>query len=90
MNSIVSPDGRQIAYGENRAGRWEVFVAPFPSFEHITQVSVAGGAQPRWRGDGRELFFIDLDGNMMSVTVEPGPRHQNWHPKKLFETRPDT
>jgi len=52
----LSPDGQLIAYGENRTGRWEVFVASFPSFDHIKQVSLAGGAQPRWRGDGRENF----------------------------------
>lgn len=82
----LSPDGRLIAYGENRTGRWEVFVASFPSFANITQVSQAGGAQPRWRGDSRELFFIDLEGNMMSATVERGPSPKVSVPRKLFET----
>lgn len=81
----LSPDGHLIAYGENRSGRWEVFVASFPSFQEITQVSVAGGAQPRWRGDGRELFFIDNEGQMMSATVERGSP-QVGVPKKLFDT----
>ena len=82
----LSPDGQLIAYGENRNGRWEVFVASFPSFHNITQVSVAGGAQPRWRGDGRELFFIDLEGKMMSATVERGPAPKIGSPRKLFDT----
>jgi hypothetical protein len=47
----LSPDGQLIAYGENRTGRWEVLVTSFPSFDHIKQVSLAGGAQPRWRGE---------------------------------------
>jgi Tol biopolymer transport system component len=81
----LSPDGHLIAYGENRSGRWEVFVASFPSFQEIKQVSVAGGAQPRWRGDGRELFFIDNEGLMMSATVERGSS-QVGVPKKLFNT----
>ena len=81
----LSPDGHLIAYGENRSGRWEVFVASFPSFQEIKQVSVAGGAQPRWRGDGRELFFIDNDGQMTSATVERGSP-QVGVPKKLFDT----
>jgi eukaryotic-like serine/threonine-protein kinase len=81
----LSPDGHLIAYGENRSGRWEVFVASFPSFQEIKQVSVAGGAQPRWRGDGRELFFIDNEGQMMSATVERGSP-QVGVPKKLFDT----
>jgi hypothetical protein len=49
----LSPDEQLIAYGENRIGKWEIFVASFPSFQYIQQVSVGGGAQPRWRGDGR-------------------------------------
>jgi len=82
----VSPDGRLIAYGENRTGRWEVFVASFPSFDSIQQVSVAGGVQPRWRGDGRELFFIDLEGKMMSAMVERGSAPKTSVPRKLFDT----
>jgi eukaryotic-like serine/threonine-protein kinase len=45
-------------------------MASFPSFHNIAQISVAGGVQPRWRADGRELFFISLEGTMMSATVE--------------------
>ena len=81
----LSPDGQLIAYGENRTGKWEVFVASFPSFRNIKQVSVAGGAQPRWRGDGRELFFLDLEGKMMSVSVEASPPKVGVA-KKLFDT----
>jgi eukaryotic-like serine/threonine-protein kinase len=81
----LSPDGHLIAYGENRSGRWEVYVASFPSFQEIKQVSVAGGAQPRWRGDGRELFFVDNEGQMMSATVERGSPRVGV-PKRLFDT----
>jgi hypothetical protein len=83
----VSPDGQLIAYGENRTGRWEVYVASFPSFHNSKQVSLGGGAQPRWREDSRELFFIDLQGKMMSVTVERGSLPQIGIPRKLFDTR---
>jgi Tol biopolymer transport system component len=83
----LSPDGQLIAYGDSRTGRWEVFVASFPSFRDVRQVSVAGGAQPRWRGDGRELFFLDLNGSMMSVTVERGAPAKLGTPRKLFDTR---
>jgi Tol biopolymer transport system component len=82
----LSPDGQLIAYGENRTGTWEVFIASFPSFQNIKQVSVAGGAQPRWRGDGRELFFLDLEGKMMSAAVERGSPPRNGTPRKLFDT----
>jgi len=82
----LSHDGQLIAYGENRTDRWEVFVASFPSFDHIQQVSAAGGAQPRWRGDGGELFFIDPQGKMMSATVERGSPPKIGTPRKLFDT----
>ncbi len=82
----LSPDGRLIAWGENRTGRWEVFVASFPSFDNVTQVSVAGGAQPRWRGDSRELFLIDLEGTLMSAMVERGSSPKISVPRRLFET----
>ena len=82
----LSPDGKLIAYGEKRMDRWEVFVASFPSFQNIKQISVAGGAQPRWRGDGRELFFLDLEGKMMSVSVERGSPPKVGVPRRLFDT----
>ena len=83
----LSPDGQLIAYGELREGKWEVFVASFPSFHDITQVSQAGGAQPRWRGDGRELFFLDSEGAMISVTVDRGSPPKVTVPHKLFDTK---
>jgi Tol biopolymer transport system component len=82
----LSPDSQLIAYGENRTGKWEVFVATFPSFHDIKQVSVSGGAEPRWRGDGRELFFLDLEGKMMSAGVERGSPPRIGVPRKLFDT----
>jgi hypothetical protein len=82
----LSPDGQLIAYGEDRTGRWEVFLASFPSFQNIKQVSDGGGVQPRWRGDGRELFFLDTEGKMMSVSVERGSPPKVGVPKKLFDT----
>jgi eukaryotic-like serine/threonine-protein kinase len=82
----LSPDGELIAYGENRTGTWQVFVASFPGFHDIKQISLAGGVQPRWRGDGRELFFIDPQGKLMSATLERGSPPKIGIPKKLFDT----
>jgi Tol biopolymer transport system component len=82
----LSPDGQLIAYGDNRTGAWEVFVASFPSFHDIKQVSLAGGVQPRWRGDSKELFFIDPQGKMMSATMERGAAPKIGIPRKLFDT----
>jgi hypothetical protein len=82
----LSPDGELIAYGENRTGTWQVFVASFPGFHDIKQISLAGGVQPRWRGDGRELFFIDPQGKLMSATVERGSPPKIGIPRRLFDT----
>ncbi len=51
-----------MAYVAQEAGRPEVFVAPFPWTGAKWQVSNGGGAGPRWRGDGKELFYFDLNG----------------------------
>ena len=53
-----SPDGRWLAYTSNESGRGEVYVTSFPGREGKWQVSSGGGSGPRWRRDGRELFFV--------------------------------
>ncbi len=85
-----SPDGRWVAYQSNESGRFEVYVQPFPGPGGKWQVSTEGGAQPRWRGDGRELFYIRLDGKLMAVPVTPAAAGQAFEagsPVALFETR---
>ena len=65
-----SPDGKWIAYQSNRSGRFEVYLQPFPGPGAPVQVSKNGGAQVRWRQDGRELFYIGLDGRLMAVPIQ--------------------
>ena len=65
-----SPDGRWVVYASSESGRWEVYVSPFPGPGGKWQVSTAGGDLPRWRGDGREIFYMALDGTLMSVAVD--------------------
>jgi eukaryotic-like serine/threonine-protein kinase len=65
-----SPDGRWIAYTSRESGRDEVYVAPFPGPGGKLQVSSTGGRMPRWRRDGRELFFISEDDTLMAAEVE--------------------
>jgi eukaryotic-like serine/threonine-protein kinase len=65
----LSPDGRWMAYVSDGAGRDEVYVRPFPSGDGQWQISSAGGTEPRWRRDGKELFFIAADGSMMAAAV---------------------
>jgi eukaryotic-like serine/threonine-protein kinase len=73
----LSPDGRWLAYVSNETGRNEVFIAPFRYDASTGEASVGdsvpasdgGGFAPRWRGDGRELFYLKPDGSVMTVDV---------------------
>ena len=62
-----SPDGRWVAYETNESGRFEIVVQPFPNPTGKWQVSTSGGMRPRWRADGRELYFVALDGKLMAA-----------------------
>jgi len=64
-----SPYGKWIAFVSNESGRAEVFVQSFPERRMRTQVSTAGGAQVRWSGDGKEIFYVAPDGKMMAVST---------------------
>jgi dipeptidyl aminopeptidase/acylaminoacyl peptidase len=66
-----SPDGRWIAYESNQSGRLEIFVRPFPQSSGQWQVSTAGGTQPRWRADGKELYYMARDGRLMATPIAP-------------------
>jgi hypothetical protein len=64
-----SPDGKWIAYNSNETGRHEVFLVPFKAQAQRIRVSNNGAVQPRWRADGRELYYLDLEGRMNAVTL---------------------
>ena len=81
----LSPDEKWIAYHSSRSGQREVYIAAFPDFSNERQVSRAGGVQARWRGDGKELFFLQLDGRLMSVGVKLGDIIETGIPRVLFE-----
>ena len=66
-----SPDGRWLAYVSDESGKDEVYVEGFPGRENKLQVSNSGGTNPRWRRDGRELFYIAPARQLMSVSVTP-------------------
>jgi Tol biopolymer transport system component len=83
--SQISPDGRWVAYTSNESGRLEVYVGAFPVPNGKWQISSDGGADPRWRGDGRELFYISTGGRMMAVDVAPSPAFAAGVPRPLFE-----
>ncbi len=72
--AALSPDGRWVAYQTNESGRFEVVVQPFPDAGGNWQASTAGGAAPRWRADGKELYFLAPDATMMAVPVTAAAR----------------
>ena len=78
--AALSPDNSFIAYASNESGRDEVYVEHFPSHAGRRQLSSAGGVLPRWRGDGRELFYVALGGDVVSVDMTS----ETSTPKLLF------
>jgi serine/threonine protein kinase len=81
----VSPDGRWIAYVSDETGRSEVDIRPASGSFEQWQVSTTGGSQARWRGDGRELYFVAPDGYLMAVSIETEPVFRPGTPRKLFQ-----
>jgi eukaryotic-like serine/threonine-protein kinase len=82
----LSPDGQWIAYVSNESGKWEVYLQTFPRSSGKRQVSTAGGSQPRWRRDGRELYFVDPKGILHAAGVSLGAKALIGHPQALFQT----
>ena len=84
-----SPDGRWVAITSNDSGQSEIYVIPFPptANEKKWVVSTGGGVMPRWRRDGKELFFISPDWKMMAVDVATTPSFQSGTPHALFDTQ---
>jgi Tol biopolymer transport system component len=85
----VSSDGRWVAYESKETGRREIYVAAYPDFNERRQVSKDGGVNPQWRKDGKELFYLGLDGKLISVDVRTGGRLEAGAPKVLFQTPVD-
>jgi serine/threonine protein kinase/Tol biopolymer transport system component len=92
-----SPDGRWVAYVTNESGRFDVYVRPF-SPDAVGQgissaggkwlISGNGGSSPMWRQDGKELYYIDLDGKLMEVSLTAGSDFKAGVPRVLFQAPP--
>jgi Tol biopolymer transport system component len=82
----LSPDGLWVAYQSNESGRNEIYVQSFPLTGAKFQISTGGGIIPRWRSDGKEMFFYGIDGSVMAVDVRLGETLQHGVPKPLFKT----
>jgi len=85
-----SPDGKWIAYQSNETGRFEIYVQPFPGPGGKFLISANGGIQPRWNKNGKEIFYVSANSQMMAAPVNPSPDGQSLEtgtPAILFPVR---
>jgi hypothetical protein len=80
----LSPNGRWLAYTSNVSGRTEVYVQPFPDLAAEWTISADGGSEPRWAGNGQELFYRN-GSEMMAVDIQTQPTFQPQAARVLFE-----
>jgi Tol biopolymer transport system component/predicted Ser/Thr protein kinase len=87
MHGNFSPDGRFVAYSSDDSGKFEVYVQTFPRTDRRWKISTNGGYEPRWRHDGRELYYLSEDRKLIAVQVSGTPEFEVGAPKALFQTR---
>jgi eukaryotic-like serine/threonine-protein kinase len=89
-SAAFSPNSRYVAYASEESGDYEVYVQTFPQQTGKWQISTAGGTQPEWNHNGKELFYLARDGKLMAVGVNTnGATFQPGIPKPLFQTQLD-
>jgi eukaryotic-like serine/threonine-protein kinase len=84
-NGQISPDGKWVAYASDESGNWEIYVTTFPGAVGKWQVSRGGGKEPRWRGDGREIFYLGPTGTLTAVPVSTLGTFSTGTPTPLFQ-----
>ena len=86
-NGQISPNGKWLAYASNETGDWEIYVTTFPNPVGKRQVSRGGGTEPRWRGDGKEIFYIGPKGILTAVEVSTEGTFSTGAASPLFQVR---
>jgi hypothetical protein len=81
---VVSPDGKWAAYSSAESGRNEIYITSFLDTHGRTLVSSQGGLSPRWSSDGKKLFYISSDGQLMEAGVKSGNKVEAGIAKALF------
>jgi serine/threonine protein kinase len=81
-----SYDVKWLAYNSDESGIPQVYVTSFPATDQRRQVSISGGAQPRWKDDGKELYYLSLDGKMTAVDIGSNAGIEAGKPHILFDT----
>jgi Tol biopolymer transport system component len=83
----ISPDGKWVAYASHESGDWEIYVTTFPSAAGKWQVSRGSGIEPRWRGDGKEIFYIGARSTLTAVPVSTEGAFSSGNPAALFQSQ---
>ena len=83
-DAVFSPDGRVLAFESDESGAPEVYVMPVDAVGSRRRVSRSGGQTPRWRRDGKELFYLTPDGGVMRVAMTLSPRLDVGSEERLF------
>jgi serine/threonine protein kinase len=84
-NGQISPDGKWLAYASDESGDWEIYVTTFPGGAGKWQLSRGGGTEPRWRGDGKEIFYLAPQGMITAVPVSTSDTFSPGSPIPLFQ-----
>ena len=84
-NGQISPDGKWVAYASDESGVWEIYATSFPGATGKWQVSRGGGTEPRWRGDGKEIFYLAPSGMLMAAPVNAKSDFATGSPAALFQ-----
>jgi Tol biopolymer transport system component len=84
---MISPDGKWVAYASPDSGNWEIYVSTFPAGQGKWQVSRGGGTQPRWRGDGKEIFYESPTGILTAVPISTDAGLSTGTPVSLFQVQ---
>ncbi len=85
LDGHFSPDVRWMAYQSNESGKNEVYVRPIAGTGGKWKISSGGGIQPRWRRDGKELFYLSPEGKVMAAEVRAGSAFDAGIPRSLFD-----
>jgi len=86
--AVLSPDGKWLAYTSDETGSAQVYVCPFaagsPRDGDKFRISIDGGSEPRWRWDGKELFYLGPNRAIMLVAIKPGTTFEAGTAATLF------
>ena len=83
----ISPNGKFIAFTSNESGRDEIYVQAVPPAPRYKNLSINGGRNPRWSQEGKELFFVSPDAEMMAVDMTLDPVNSPAVPHRLFQLK---